>query len=265
MARITLSDRFIASEKRRPASGRIDYFDAIVPGLALRVTSTGHRSFVLIARYPMNPRNPTRRALGNCYIPPKDHDAGRFASIEMIQDGALTLGEAREKARTWLALIQKGIDPKVEDARRRATELRRQVNTFGTVAAQFLERHAVGLAKAEEAKRIVNAEFVKRWRDRPVTDILPEEAAAAIRDIVKRGAPYQAHNALGYLRRLFNWAIGTHEFGITASPIERLSPKDLIGKREPRERVLLDPELAAIWSAAGGPTDVVGARRGPQA
>ena len=100
------------------------------------------------------------------------------------------------------------------------------------MAAEFLDRHASGLRKAKEARRIVDEEFVKRWRARPVTDIRPEEAAAAIRAIVKRGAPYQAHNALGYLRRLFNWAIGTHEFGIDASPVERLSPRDLIGKRE---------------------------------
>jgi hypothetical protein len=80
---------------------------------------------------------------------------------------------------------------------------------------------------------------------------MPEEVATAIRAIVKRGAPYQAHNAFGYLRRLFNWAIGTHQFGIPTSPVERLSPKDLIGRREARERTLSDDELRAVWNAAG--------------
>ena len=68
---------------------------------------------------------------------------------------------------------------------------------------------------------------------------------------MKRGSPYQAHNALGYVRRLFNWAIGTHEFGIQTSPVERLKPKDLIGKREARERTLSEEELRAVWVAAG--------------
>ena len=232
MAKINLTDRFITSDKRTPESGRKDYQDALVPGLALRVTSAGHKSFVLVARYPLNPKNPTRRALGDY--------------------GEITLDKARETARDWLALIQKGRDPKIEQARQRAEAQRQQTNTFAVVAAQFLDRHAAGLAKVEEAKRIIKAEFVKRWGPRPITDILPEEAAAAIRAIVKRGSPYQAHNAFGYLRRLFNWAIGTHEFGITASPIERLAPKDLIGKREARERVLLDAELRAVWDAADG-------------
>jgi integrase len=281
MARSALSDRFIESDKRKPQRGRVDYGDSLVPGLALRVTSAGHKSFVLIARYPLNPKNPTRRALG-------DH-------------GELTLDGAREKARAWLALIQKGIDPKIEEARKRAEAMRRQTNTFGAVAAEFIDQYVIGpatvelerqakqarsedphLAEAEslamiralpknralvkqsegegiekrdDAENTINTEFVKRWGTRPVTDILPEECAAAIRAIVKRGAPYQAHNAFGYLRRLFNWAIGRHEFGITVSPLERLSPKDLIGKREARERILTDTELTAVWDATGGRVD----------
>jgi len=232
MAKVTLTDRFIKSPKRVPVTGRKDHQDALVPGLALRATAAGHKSFVLVARYPLNPKNPTRRALG-------DH-------------GEITLEEARQKARGWLALIQKGVDPKIEEARQRADARRRQANTFAMVAAEFLDRHAAGLAKAKEARRIVESEFVRRWGARPITDIMPEEAAAAIRAIVKRDAPAQAHNALGYLRRLFTWAIGAHEFGIIASPVERLKPADLIGKRVVRERVLTDEELRKVWDAAAG-------------
>jgi integrase len=112
-----------------------------------------------------------------------------------------------------------------------------------------------GIAKKDEAIRAIDGDFVKRWGARPITDNLPEECAAASRAVVKRGAPYEAHDRLGHLRRLFNWAIGTQEFGIITSPVERLSPKDLIGKREARARVLSDAELSAIWGAAGGPTD----------
>lgn len=227
MAKVALSDRFIASKSRVPESGRVDFPDALVPGLALRVTATGHRSFVLIARYPMNPKNPTRRALGDY--------------------GELTLEEARERAREWLALIRRGTDPKIAEARRRAAETRTQTNTFGSVAEAFIERQVPKLAKGAEVERTLRTEFIRRWRDRPVTEILPDEIAEATRNIAKRGI-YQAHNAFAYLRRLFNWAIGTHEFGIAASPMERLRPSDLIGQREARERILMDEELRAIWA-----------------
>jgi integrase len=230
MSRQNLTDRFISSRKKASPGRRDDYLDAIVPGLALRVTDRGHKSFVLVTRYPSNPLHPTRRALGDV--------------------GAITLEQARRKARVWLELIGRGIDPNIEEARQRAEAHQRQLNSFAAVAAEFLDRHASRLKKSAEARRIIESEFVKRWGPRPITDIMPEEAAAAIRAIVKRGAPYQAHNAFGYLRRLFNWAIGTHQFGIGASPVERLSPKDLIGKREARERILSDDELRAVWNAA---------------
>ncbi|MFI5016053.1 MAG: tyrosine-type recombinase/integrase [Hyphomicrobiales bacterium] len=231
MARINLTDRFVKSRGPAEKGKRDDYADAIVPGLALRVTERGHKSFVLVARYPHKPRNPTRRALGDY--------------------GAITLDQAREKARGWLELITKGVDPRVKEAREKAAALRRQANSFAAVAEEFLARHGSKLKKAEEAKRILDGEFVKRWGARPITDVMPEEVSTAISAIVKRGSPYQAHNAFGYLRRLFNWAIGTHEFGVTSSPVERLSPKDMIGERKARDRTLTEDELRAVWKGAG--------------
>jgi integrase len=228
----TLTVRKIESRKLKAQRGkREDHRDAIVPGLALRVTETGHKSFVLVARYPAKPKNPTRRSLGDV--------------------GKISLDEAREKARRWLALIEKGTDPKVEEARQKAAQQRKQITTFAAVADEFLERHASGLKKSAEAKRVIEGEFVKRWGSRPVTDIMPEDVAPVIRAIVKRGAKYQAFNALGYIRTLFNWAIGNPEFGIKVSPIAGLKPKSLIGEKEARDRVLSDAELRAVWNAAG--------------
>jgi Arm DNA-binding domain len=65
VSRQILTDRFINSRKDAPAGKRNDYPDAIVPGLALRVTDRGHKSFVLVTRYPSNPVHPTRRSLGD--------------------------------------------------------------------------------------------------------------------------------------------------------------------------------------------------------
>jgi hypothetical protein len=65
MSRKNLTVEFIRSRKSAPEGKRIDYFDALVPGLGLRVTDRGHKSFVLVARYPSHPKNPTRRLLGN--------------------------------------------------------------------------------------------------------------------------------------------------------------------------------------------------------
>lgn len=194
------------------------------------MTNAGHKSFVLVARFPTHPKNMTRRAIGNY--------------------GAITLDTARDRARQWLQWIERGIDPAVENARQAAAAEHKQVNTFAAAATDFLERHGRTLKKQGEARRIIDREFVRRWGARPAADISPQDVSIAVRAIVSRGAPYQAHNAFGYLRRLYSWAIGTQEYGLTSSPVERLRPKDLIGKREPRERTLTDAELHSVWQAA---------------
>jgi integrase len=227
--RTKLTDRTIISYKPAAPGKRNVHADALVPGLALRVTDKGHKSFVLIARYPQHPKNPSPRALGSY--------------------GAITLEQARDKARAWLAMIDKGVDPEVEAARQKAAARQIQANTFSAVAEQFLERHCAKLAKRAEAERIIRRDFIKRWGPRPVTDIQPQEVSEAVCAIVRRGKKYEAHNAFGHLRRLYSWAIGTGEFGVTTSPLERLRPVELIGAREARDRVLKDHELRAIWSS----------------
>lgn len=231
MPRINLTERFVKSRKAAPAGRRNEYLDAILPGLALRVTDSGHKSFVLIARYPRNPKNPTRRSLGG--------------------NGELTLNMARERAREWLSLIRKGVDPKIEEARQKAATRDKQANTFPVVAEAFLARGAANLAKAKEGRSIIEKEFVERWRDRLASEITPREVSEAVRAIADRGAPYQAHNAFGWLRRLYNWAITAGDQGIQVSPVAPLSATDIIShRRESRSRTLNVVELRLVWEAA---------------
>ena len=229
MQKVALTDRYIKTRKAAAPGKRDDHHDALVPGLALRVTDKGHKSFILLARFPSRPKNTTRRALG--------------------EYGALTLDDARNKARTWLEMIHKGLDPAAEAAKKEAAARVLAVNTFPAVIDEYMKRPGARLAKAEIVRRILTAEFVKPWTGRAITDIKPVDVAAAVRAIVDRGAPYQAHNAYAFLRRVFNWAVATHEFGLERSPCEGLRPTDLIGEREVRVRVLTAPEVRAVWGA----------------
>jgi hypothetical protein len=126
--RVRLTARLV--EALKPTDGatarRVTY-DSIVPALAVRLTESGHKSFVLAARFPGS-RNQTRRYLGNATGP-----------------RAITLAEARRKARAWLAKIGEGIDPK-DDIRRqraakeaqRAATSRSKKTTFVAVAEEFI-------------------------------------------------------------------------------------------------------------------------------
>jgi integrase len=242
VSRKNLTVEFIRSRKPAPEGKRIDYFDAVVPGLALRITDRNHKSFVLVARYPSHPKNPTRRFLGNVYLPAK----GEAPEDDEITGGALTLAEARTKARRWLDLLSRGIDP-AQQERSQKVEAGKRI-TFDELREAFL-KHFEQKKKHGEAKRILAKDFAV-WNGRLAAQIDAQDIDSAIQIILKRGAKYQARNAFGYIHTMYAWAKGRPALGIKSSPCEGLSADGLIGSRKkPRTRVLEDSELRAIWAA----------------
>ena len=236
MAKNHLTDRKLKALRRQ--SKRYDVMDTDVPGFGVRVSEIGQKTFILIARYPGSP-NPTRRALG--------------------EYPALSLEDARGRARDWRDLIRKGLDPKAEEDRLRRQELRKQEMTFASVAEDFIERHLKGQRKAKDSEREVRKELIGPWGERPVASITREDVVALVDAIVRRPAPYTAHIVLGHARSLFNWAISRSAYGLESSPCDRVKPTALIGAKQPRQRVLSDAELASLWGAS----DTVGYPFGP--
>jgi integrase len=235
-----LTDRKLKSLRNKPpkAGTTLDVDDGVVRSLKARVMPSGEISFVLVARYPGS-QNPTRRSLG--------------------MYGELTLEEARAKAREWRELLRKGVDPNAEEHRHRQLELRRQKNSIDAVAEEFIKRHVSKTRKAAVVERELRREFIERWTGRPITDITQHDVVAVIDAAVDRDAPYQAHNLLGHIRTLFNWAIARGVYGLDRSPCDRLRPAAVIGKKLARQRVLNDDEVRALWAA----TDDIGYPYGP--
>jgi integrase len=250
MNRQVLTDRFVGSRKAAPAGKRLDYHDATVPGLSLHVTDKGSRSFVLIARYPSNPKNPTRRALGTA--------------------GVLSLSEARAKAREWLDLIEKGVDPKVAEGRRveeekvKLAEEQARGTTFTTVADRYLKEYVERNTKPatiRETRRIIERDVKPRWGERPIRDIGKHDvnelldAIANKRDRARRGtndgAAVQSNRTLARLKTLFRWAADMDL--ITAAPTAGVRRRV---KETARDRALSDGEIRWFWAgcdAAGWP------------
>jgi integrase len=224
-----LTDRALKALKPAKPQSRYEVSDAVVPGLAVRVTPAGQRTFVLIARYPGS-SNPTRRAIG--------------------EYGAITLDQARAEARKWLDLLKRGKDPKAERERAKRAELRKQENTFAAVAEEYLKRHVKDQRTARVVERDIRKELINRWAARPVTDITRDDVVALIEEIADRPAPAMAHLVFAYTRSLFNWAIARGQYGLETSPCDRLQPAKHIGPKEPRQRVLTDREIMALWRAS---------------
>ena len=227
-----LTDLFIKNRPKAAPGQRDEILDTDCRGLALRITEKGSKSFVFRARYP----GPDGRLV--------------YARRALGTYPEMKLEEARDEADAWRKMLKKGLDPRREERRLRAAAQLEAGTTFAIVAADFLAQYAVRLVKAKAARAIIESEFVKRWKDWPIVDVGPIECEEAIRAIKARGAPYQAHNAYGYLRLMFNWAISTPKYGLRESPLERLRPVRIIGEREPRTHILPHDELRRVWRAA---------------
>jgi integrase len=229
--------------------GHHDVWDAVVPGLGVRTSATGRRTFVLMTRFPGS-KNPCRRALG-VY-------------------GELTLEQARHKARTWLELIRKGVDPAVAEAEQRRAAIRLQENTFAAVAEDYLRLQVIGTdpdrprqRRALEVARNFRRVFIALWGERPITSISRLDVLTLIESIRDNGtaatlgkgdkapAPAHARNLLAYLKTFFSWAIERGTYGLEASPCDHLRSSRILGERHPSERTLTDAELRAFWSATG--------------
>lgn len=247
MARKSLTDLRVKSLRGREKP--YDVKDTEVPGLCVRVMPSGHRTFVLLSRFPGS-SNPTRRALG--------------------ADGDLTLEAAREKARGWRKMVRHGVDPQVEEERQRQAAARQRQNTFGAVAEDFIREKVLGSKcydewestgqkkipeesplerKGLEVARDIRREFVSLWGKWPITDLTRQEIRRVI-ETKKRTAPAQARNLLGIIKRMLSWAVDQDRYGLDASPADVLKPTRIIGEKVSRDRVLDDKELFALWRAA---------------
>jgi integrase len=226
-----LTDRAIKAAKPAKAGERNQIADGIVPGLFLRVTDKGAKSFVLVKRYPGS-INPTRRALGTY--------------------GAITLDDARTKARDWLALLQQGIDPAEQEARQRAEEQRKRLNSFASIAEDFIREKLPTERSGKEIERIIRTDLLPRWGNLPVTGI----SDSHVRDLVAHkkqvdDAPAMAGNLLALTKRLFRWGLDRGAYGLERVPGDRLKRTNLVGKAVERARFLENGELRAFWNATG--------------
>jgi integrase len=182
-----------------------------------------------MTRYPGS-ANPTRRALG-VY-------------------GPMSLADAHEKARDWLKLIEKGIDPQVEQQTQRLKEQRRRKNTFAAVAEDFIAEKLPKERRGRDAERDLRNVFIAEWAGRPITELTDLDVLGVIKAKAKEG-PVYARNLLALLKRFFAWAVDQRVYEIQFSPCERIKPRSIFGERIPRQHKLSDAELFALWRASG--------------
>ena len=204
-----------------PQTGRLEIRDLVVPGLQLRVSYSGLKSYSLVARY----RDKTIRV-----------SCGRH--------GVVTLAKARDVARKALADIDQGIDPRKErrEARAPSDAIEDIVEDFIRLYRGRREKPITERTKQENA-RVLRDRFVPHFEGRSITTIKRIELIEFVESLVDE-TPALAHKAQIVLSTFFSWA--TDREVLDVSPAVRLQAAH---KPKSRNRVLTDDEIKILWPA----------------
>ncbi len=257
-----LTPKGLDALKPAEAGKRYVVYDALMPHLGVRVTANGVKSFIVYKR-PAGAVAPVIVTLG------------RYP--------AMKLAKARELAPGVLGTLAEGKLPADVEAERRREEARRRADTIATAVEKFIEyEEGKGLRTWRETEGILRREFLgqeaKRrrvtserggktetewvtewaqgpepvWSARPILSITRRDVIERLDAIKARGGKHAARHALSAVRKFFNWAEEGERFGVEESPAARVRDKTLgiSGRDLKRQRVLNDPELRDVWSAA---------------
>lgn len=220
---------------RVPAEGRLEVADLLAPGLVLRVTERGVRTFAVIYRVPGEGGvSPMGRVL-----------AGKQHRITLGHWPAVALPEARDRAREIMASARTGRDPK-----RAATAdiINRRENTFAATLQRHIKQDASrNISSWRNVERVLTLHAIPKLGELPIADVRRADVHELLDELVAAGKVGTAREVRKHLSKLFNWAVDREL--IASNPIYSLKRADLAPRQE-AGRALTDLELKAIWLAA---------------
>jgi integrase len=218
MAKKRLSELMLA-RVAPPRTGRLELADAALPGLSLRITPDGTRTFALRYRVEGQQR--------------------RF-TIGRYDPDNLNLVAARERARDALKMVDRGVDP--AKAKPEAEVGR---GTVAEVVADFAVRHLRRNTKrASDVEQMLRRDVVRCWGERAMASITRRDVLDLLDEVVDRGSPVTANRLLSWIKTLFAWAVDRGVIEI--NPAAGIKPPH---KERPRDRTLSDDELRRVWGA----------------
>ena len=214
-----LTDRAV-TKLVAPERGRREVLDAKMPGLALRITPSGHKSWTVVWHQGRRAR---RYAIGTY--------------------PALTLATAREQARQVLAGLARGEDPIA--ARTEA----RFAPTVAALAAEYIERYAKARKRSWAAdERTLRVDVLPVLGKLRASEVQRKHVRALLDGIIARGTaarPNRTH--ANRVRALLHavFAFGVRRELLTANPVDGVERQP----ERPREKVLSADEVRAIFAA----------------
>ena len=245
MPKVKLTDAAVQKYKAGPGV-RVEYFDVLLPGFALRVagptkrTSEVRKTWVIFYRHHGVQKRLTL---------PKPYPK-------------LALVDARRQAAAAFELVARGIDPGAEPVEEAVVEAQAKP-TFGDVAEAYLSGGMKGrkgrplaVRYVEETRRNIENHALPAWRERPLDAITRRDVIALLDRVAsvadpqdaaigrRKGGPIAANRTLAAVRATFNWAIRRDL--VQANPCALVEPP---GQETERERTLSPEEIVVVWRA----------------
>jgi integrase len=212
-----------------PVKGRDTYQDEQVKGLSLRVTSNGVMSFIVRKRIT-GQMNATYTTLG--HYP------------------AMTIGQARSKARGAVNVISDGVSPK----KLKDSNLSKQTITLKIVFNNYVRSRGTNLQEStiKGYKGIVES-YLKDWVNKPISEITRDMVEKRHRDITYGTGKYdkspsRANTCMRIVRALFNYAMGQYEDSrgepiFYHNPVARISHNKAWNREPVRQGIVKNYEL----------------------
>jgi integrase len=216
-------DRLPVSELTLPAGKTsFTFFDDELKRFCVRVRASGSNSYWIVYRLGGKQR---WLLIGECDL--------------------FTTKQAREVARTKLAMVQLGIDPAAEKhAERTASAM-----TFKLVVQKYIEAEKARWSHAslyQKTLYLFDGDYFKPLHARPISSITRKDIAPLIRDIRTKHSDSTAAQARTQCSTFFKWAMAEGLADQNVNPVlDTAKPPE--GK--PRERVLRPHEIHALWRA----------------
>jgi integrase len=211
--KVRLTDLLVRRLKPR-ANGAFMVWDAHTRGLGVRVLPTGTRSWKYVY---------SRR--------------GKSRWLHLGAVGAIDLAAARRLAAQAALEVAHGADPAAE---KRA---RRLVDTFGELAARYVEEHAKKRNRSwRQADALVWHHLLPLWGSLPAGEITRADVRTMMRAIE---APVAANQTLAAASAIFTWAVNQEI--LDANPCRGVDRNPTVA----RERTLADSEIPEFWTLFG--------------
>lgn len=208
-----------------PVKGQVEYFDKSLPGFALRVSYRGTRSWILMTRIQ-----------------------GKLTRLTLGEWPVMSLAEAHDAAREAKRQAKAGNDPREVQKQRQLAFKELQLQTFGIMADQFLDRYARPKLRTSTIagyEAALKGKLTEAWQDRPITSITRRDLMALLDGLEAQGKHGMAKLTMAYLRKFFGWC--AERDAISEMPTHRVR---LNGALKARERALTLDELHRVWAAA---------------